>query len=312
MRATQRNLGVAVAVLFVLAGCGKDEPGAGTATKAAPPKVVVEPPPPPYTYAAPVKGHYKEVNAGDFDLVDGIAYATPAGTVVYVTDKPIASPLLAAAACPATQARALSQLRNVNFLEVTLNPAGRSKYFTTGASFGGGSREEDVGGRYWSAKLGGGPGRATGSVRHGGNGGFEFDLPVVTPKQAQFSESERSDGKRGEPTAPKLDEQAMRAAYQALHAAAMKKDLKALLAAQGFAPAEVASIRGLAGIDADFAVYANRFLQPGTVTDFASRTGSGYVKSEGTNAQGKKFANYYHFTPCGERLVLTGIAENPQ
>jgi hypothetical protein len=37
-----------------------------------------------------------------------------------------------------------------------------------------------------------------------------------------------------------------------------------------------------------------------------------YVRAEGTNALGRKFANYYHFMPCGERLVLASIAENPQ
>jgi hypothetical protein len=30
------------------------------------------------------------------------------------------------------------------------------------------------------------------------------------------------------------------------------------------------------------------------------------------NSKGKKFANFYHFDSCGGKLVLVGIAENPQ
>lgn len=44
-----------------------------------------------YSYPAPVKGHHKEINIGEFDVVDGIAYPAigGAGTVVWVTEKPI-------------------------------------------------------------------------------------------------------------------------------------------------------------------------------------------------------------------------------
>ena len=89
---------------------------------------------PPYTYPAPVKGHYKEINIGEFDLVDGIAYPASGGggTVVYATNKPIASPMLTDSACPMTQARVLTELRNGRFVEVTLDAAGRSKYFAAG------------------------------------------------------------------------------------------------------------------------------------------------------------------------------------
>jgi hypothetical protein len=43
----------------------------------------------PYTYPAPVKGHYKEGNLGEFNVVDGIAYPATGGvgTVVHVTEK---------------------------------------------------------------------------------------------------------------------------------------------------------------------------------------------------------------------------------
>ena len=90
-------------------------------------------------YPAPVKGHIKELNIGEFDLVDGIAYPSMngGGTVVYVASKPIASPMLVDSACPLTQARALSKLRNASFGEITLDTAGRSKYFSAGTPFGG-------------------------------------------------------------------------------------------------------------------------------------------------------------------------------
>jgi len=101
------------------------------------------------------------------------------------------------------------------------------------------------------------------------------------------------------------------AAYHALHDAVMKKDLKALLSAQGFAKAQVNAIRGLEDIDADFAVYADRFLN-GTPGEFTAKAGTAYLRVEGTNSKGRKFANYYHFAPCGERFVLAMIAENPQ
>jgi hypothetical protein len=31
-----------------------------------------------------------------------------------------------------------------------------------------------------------------------------------------------------------------------------------------------------------------------------------------SNSKGQKFANYYHFAPCGDHLVLASIAENAQ
>jgi hypothetical protein len=111
------------AATLVLAGCGKQETGADQKPGTAAPQKVVEEKPAPYTYPPPVKGHYKEINIGEFDLVDGIAYPATggAGIVVYVTDKPIASPMLTESACPMTEARALTELRNARFAEVTLD-----------------------------------------------------------------------------------------------------------------------------------------------------------------------------------------------
>jgi hypothetical protein len=310
---TSMRLGTLAACIaaLTLVGCDKQESG-GQKAGAATPKKVVEEKPAPYTYPPPVKGHYKEINIGEFDVVDGIAYpAAGRGTVVYVTDKPIASPMLADSACPMTQARALTELRNAHYLEVTLDPAGRSRYFAAGRAFSGSSREQDAGGRYWSGKIKVDAGRAVGNVVHRREGSFEFDLPLSNPKVNEISQGDWADGKRVDPTAPKPAEPPVNAAYRALHDAVMKKDLKALLSAQGFSRAQVDAIRGLDGIDADFAVYAERFLN-GTPGEFTAKAGTAYLRVEGTNSKAKKFANYYHFVPCGERFVLAMIAENPQ
>ena len=302
-----------VAAAMVVVACGKDE-SAGAKQAAASVQKVVEKKPPPYSYPAPAKGHYKEVNIGEFDVVDGIAYTATgnAGTVVYVTSKAIASPLLADSACPMTMARALTELRNANYMEVTLNSKGISKYFAAGTAFNGSSKDMSPGGHYWQSRLKQEAGHAAGNVVHRNYGHFEFDMPLYTPQVNEFSEGDSSDGLRFDKTLPKPTEASVTAAYTALHDAAMKKDLKALLTAQGFDKKQVAAIRGLEGIDADFAVYADRFLTPGTSDDFTARTGTAYVHTLGVNSKGKKFANYYHFVPCATQLVMVRIAENPQ
>ena len=299
-------LAACVATL-ALSGCGKESSSPAAAKKTAEEKV------PPYTYPAPVKGHYKEVNIGEFDVVDGVAYPAPggAGTVIYVTSKPIASPMLADSACPMTEARALTQLRAANFMEVTL-AHGASKYFAAGKAFGGSSREEAGGGHYFSSKMKDDPDRAVGVVVHRLHGHFEFDLPLSSPTIHELSEGDRIHGIRSDPTAPRPAEQPVTAAYRAVHDAALKKDLKALLAAQGFDAKAIAAIRGLDGIDADLAVYSDRFLTSNVPDEFSAKPGTAYVRTEGVNSKGKKFANYYHFAPCGQRLVLVSIAENPQ
>jgi len=300
-------------------GCGKEQPSsasekvtANSAQKVVEEKVVEEKVAP-YTYPAPVKGHYKEINIGEFDVVDGIAYTATggAGTVVYVTDKPIASPMIAESSCPMTQARLLAAMRDAKYLEVTLDH-GTSKYFAAGTYFGGSSREQEVGGRYWSSRMKDDPDRAVGSVVHKREGRFDFDLPLSKPKVKEVSESDREQGNRYDSTAPKPSEQAVTAAYKAMHDAALKKNLKGVLASQGFDAKQIAAIRGLEGIDADFAVYADRFLVPSTPDEVSLKAGTGYVKVFGVNSKGQKFANYYHFAPCGDHLVLASIAENPQ
>ncbi|HEY6929296.1 MAG TPA: hypothetical protein VJA66_06440 [Thermoanaerobaculia bacterium] len=296
-------------------GCGKQEPAQRQKplqAEAAPTPKAVEVKPQPYEYPAPVKGHYHEVNVGSFDVVDGIAYRSGAGTVVFATSKPIASPMMATSPCPMTEARSLLALRDGSFLEVTLNSAGQSKYFAAGKAFGGSSREEEVGSRRWSSKLKAEAGRVKGSVQHKTEGGFEFDLPLSAPSLPQLSQSDWIEGHRTIESAPRPNEQAVTAAYRAAHDAALKKDWKALLAAIGFDEKTSAAVRGLAGIDSDLAVFADRFLQPGVPGEFTAQPGRGYVRAEGANSKGKKFANFYHFAPCGDRLVLVSIAENPQ
>ncbi|HVR93326.1 MAG TPA: hypothetical protein VHI75_05745, partial [Casimicrobiaceae bacterium] len=88
MRDLRLHVVAACAAALGVSGCGKEESAPSPAKKAAVEEKVAA-----YTYPAPVKGHYKEINIGEFDLVDGIAYPATggAGTVVYVTEKPIAS-----------------------------------------------------------------------------------------------------------------------------------------------------------------------------------------------------------------------------
>jgi len=313
MRTTFHPMFATAVIALAVVGCGKDESVAARHA-AANAKNVVEEKPPPYTYPAPAKGHFKEVNVGEFDVVDGIAYTATgnAGTVVYVTSKAIASPLLADSACPMTRARALTELRNASYMEVTLNSKGISKYFAAGTAFNGSSKDTSPGGRYWQSRLKQDASHATGMVVHRTDGHFEFDMPVYTPQVNEFSEGDSSDGLRYDKALPKPTEAAVNAAFKALHDAALKKDLKALLAAQGFDKKQVAAIRGLDGVDGDFAIYADRFLTPGNPDDFTARPGTAYVHTLGVNSKGKKFANYYHFVPCGTQLVMVRIAENPQ
>ena len=314
MTATRHAAFAVCAVALALTGCGKEQPGAGEKQVPVAPKKAAEAKVPPYTYPAPVKGHYKETNIGEFDLVDGIAYPASGGggTVVYATSKPIASPMLTDSACPMTQARVLTELRNGSYAEVTLDANGRSKYFIAGNAFDGSSRETDVGSHPWQSKLKLDADRATGVVVHKRDGHFEFDLPISSPRGNERSQSDWMDSRRADSSLPRPNEQAVTAAYLAVHDAALKKDLRALLLALGFARAQANAIQGLDGIDADLSVYSDRFLTSGTPGEFTARPGTAYLRVEGSNAKGKKFANYYHFAPCGEHLVLVAIAENPQ
>ena len=310
-----RNLGlstiVACLATLALCNCGKEEPSSGASGKATAKgaQKATEEKVPPFAYPAPVKGHVKELNIGEFDLVDGIAYAamSGSGTVVHVFSKPIASPLLAGSSCPLTQARALSKFRNASFGEVTLDAAGRSKYFAAGTPFNGSL--VDLTPRDWSSTLKTDAGRAAGSVVHRRYGKFEFDLPLSDPKLDEQSEGDRDQKRRLAATAPKPTGQAITAAYVALRDAALKKNLKATLAALGFDAKQIAAIRGMDGIDADFLVFADRFLTPGTPGDPWSKPGAGQVRGEGVKANGKKFFNDYYFDLCGSQLVLTGIVE---
>lgn len=325
---TIRRLGAAVALAaaLTLLACGEKKVSAGSpppgasstpaaGAAAAAPLQAAEPKAPPYTYPAPVKGHFKDANVGDFDLVDGLAFPGRgrAGTVVYVVNKPIASPVLVDSPCPMAMAQSLGALRDSGYVEVTLNAAGKSDYFAKGTAYGGTGHETDVGGRYWSAKLAKpAAGYFAGSVRHVDHGTFEFDLPVSRPKTAELSAGDKSKGMKTDESAPTPDEKAVTAAYMAVRAAALKKDLKALLQAQGFDERQIAAIRGLEGIDADLARFSDRFLEPGETGEFQNAPGSAGIVGTGKNSKGEKFLNYYTFAPCAGRLVLVGVGENPQ
>jgi hypothetical protein len=266
-------------------------------------------------YRGPVKGHLKEANAGDFDLVDGVASpsaAEPGKTVVFVVEKPIASEALAASPCPMAMARSMMSLRNAGWVEVSLDGAGRSAYFAEGSPFGGEGREEDTGKPAWKGELQVRDGHAVGSVSHRYDGSFRFDLPLSRPRYPEVTESEWFQKKRGVAGVPAPELDALTIAYDALHRAAAAKDLGAFLARQGFDEHQVAAIRGLDGIAADFAVYADRFLTPGEGGEPRRGPGWASIRSEGTSSKGEKFANYYWFTTCGEKLLLTRISVNPR
>ena len=311
MRILTRYALAASAATLVLFGCGK-EPNAPSAPAEANARSAAAEKIPPYTYPAPVKGRLRldADNGGAFDVVDGIAYTAVVGggTVVYVVQKPIASPVLAEAACPLSQAQALAKLRNANFGEVTLDAAGRSKYFAGGTPFNGSMGDLTAGA--WSSKLSVGGGRAVGNVVHPRHGQYDFDLPLSQPKYDQISWWDKDKGRKVSPTTPKPAPQQLTATYQALHAAAQNKDLKAMLAALGFDAKQALAIRGLEGIDADFSAFADRFLNPGTPEDDPwNRPGGGLVRAEGVKANGKHYVDDYYFDLCGDRLILTGISE---
>jgi hypothetical protein len=190
---------------------------------------------------------------------------------------------------------------------VTLDATGHSKYFAAGTPFGNSLADRSP--RGWSSTFKADAGRASGSITHAQYGRFEFDLPLSNPKVDELSYGDREQKRRLPATTAKPTEQAVSAAYVALRDAALRKDLAATLAAMGFDAKQSAAIRGMDGIDADFAVFADRFLAPGVPGDPWSRPGSGQVRGEGFKANGKKYFNDYYFDLCEDRLVLTGIVE---
>ena len=309
---------VALGLLAALA-CGKGDAGPAYSDAGAPASVApaAEAKPEPYSYPAPVSGHFKEANTGDFDLVDGIAWGpTRAGaTAVYVTDKPIASPVLGAT-CPMAEARALSVLRNARWNEVDLDTRGKSRYYGYGTQYNGTSRSEDVGGHGWKfTRREVAADRIAGKVTNQDYGNFEFDLPVRKPAIAEVSEIERMDGGLSKGDMPTPDAAAVSATFAKIRAAALAKDLKGWLAAQGFSAGQIAALRGLAGIDADLEQHALHFLSPETpkeAEETEMHPGEGYVRGEGANSAGVKFINYYYLVPCGDRLLLGMVGENPQ
>lgn len=307
---------ILAAVVAVSFACGGSSAGGGAAAPAPRPKATPEPPPAPFEYPAPVQGHLEEANTGSFDVVDGIAYPArggDAGTVVYVTSKSIASPVLAGSTCPMTQARALTVLRNAIFVEVTVDDSGgRSPYFSMGSTYGGQGRETDVGGRYWKIAVRRDEGRIAGTVSYQGRGQFELDLPILKPGVSEVSEGDRVAGRRVDASRRAPTEDQVVAAYTAVRKAALAKDLKGMLAAQGFDAKQIQAIRGLPGMDADLQAHADRFMSPGTPEEPQTEPGEGGVMGRGENSSKAKFVNYYQFAPCGEALVMIGIGENPQ
>jgi hypothetical protein len=66
-----RRSAFVVAVAWAIVAC--DGPVPASRKGAESPRPPSATAPAAYTYPAPVKGHYKEINTGSFDLTDGIA-----------------------------------------------------------------------------------------------------------------------------------------------------------------------------------------------------------------------------------------------
>jgi hypothetical protein len=144
----------------------------------------------PYVYKAPVSGKIHEANVGKFELVDGVAYSTGAGTVVFASSKPIASPVLADSPCPMTEARALKVLRDASWAEVAIGDHAKSPYFGYGRAFGA-SGFDETGGHEWATQADRSvAGRIRGTAYHRDYGGFSFELPLAQPRFHEVSEKE--------------------------------------------------------------------------------------------------------------------------
>jgi hypothetical protein len=301
-----------LALAFVCVACSsEDEPAVPSADDLEVEEVAA------FEYPAPVSGHVSEANAGDFDLVDGIAYPArdPAKRiVVFVVAEPIASPVLATSSCPSTQARALKLLRDASYVEVTLDANGRSETFVYGSPYGGQGRAMGGGGSEWSGKIASADGRAKGSFVHRHYGKFDFDLPLAKPEPTAVSEDDRMEAGYAAwgGDAPAPTEADAVAAYGLTRRAVLEGDLGGYLRLQGFDDEQVKKIRGLAGIEAEFKAHRDRFLDPGAPEEPTLANGFAAVGARGKNSKDAAFANYYEFTPCGGKLILTSIAENPQ
>ncbi len=303
--------GVGICVCALLLACGG---GTAPAPPAADqPAEAPERPVEVYSYPPPVSGNHDEVNLGAFDLVDGIAWRGDAGTVVWATSAAIASPGLAASACPVTLARSIALLRDARYVEVTIDAAGRSDYYAAGSQYAGTSREREAGGRNWRVDLESRDAkRIAGEVVHRERGRLRFDLPILAPEPVAMSAGDQMDHgyEAAGPLSP--NEAAVVAAYVELRDAAAARDWPALLAAQGFDDDLARKIRGLPGIDDDLAAHADRFLSPGAPEETTLYATAGGVGARGTNSRGEAFFNFYQLAPCGDRLMLVGIGENPQ
>jgi hypothetical protein len=151
-------------------------------------------------------------------------------------------------------------------------------------------------------------------VTHRYYGEFEFDLPLARTQPSEVSEEDRMAAGYAAwgGNAPVPTETEAIAAYGTTRRAVLDGDLAAYLELQGFDAGQVEKIRGLAGIEDDFRAHGDRFLDPGAPEAPTLENGFAAVGARGKNSKGEAFANYYEFTPCGGRLILTSIGLNPQ
>jgi hypothetical protein len=135
-----RRVGCVVACCVALAAVGCDKVPT-PAPKPPAPKVAEQVPA--YTYGAPVKGHYKEINLGEFDVVDGVAYPAPNGTACRLHHREADRVSRSRLGMPMTLARSHAPSRFA-LSRVTLDK-GVSKYYAAGSAFSGSSYETEVG-----------------------------------------------------------------------------------------------------------------------------------------------------------------------
>lgn len=255
-----------------------------------------------YESSNDVVGSLQEINVGRIALVDGLAWTGAGGTVVRLLGKPVAGRRLAGSVCPTAHLAALELLRDAPYAQITVDESGRSAYLAYGRASGPSVTEREVSAREWKIRIETRrPDRLAGRLTHSSHGGFRFDLPIAPGAQS------------GEASVEPLQPAAVLSAHDALRSAVTRRDLRALLAAQGFSAVEIEALEALPGLRQDLDAFALRFLDADAPADVAMRAeGTGYLLFRGRNPEGRPFANFYHFVGCRGAPVLVKIAVNPQ
>ena len=131
--------------------------------------------------------HFKQAGLPGF-AIDPLAVAAGDDVVgqaaEWASTKLASGPVLVYATAEPSAVKAIQArlgVEQAGALVEALPAAVVGRYESMRTSFGGSSREQDVGGRYWQSKLKLDDGRAKGVVVHKRDGHFEFDLPLLPP-----------------------------------------------------------------------------------------------------------------------------------